>query len=387
MKQFLRYGKIFFQKADLFLLSLCVLTTIFGIVVVSSTTNYMGSEHFIFVQTMAMVIGIGLYVLFSFVDLDILAERREVLLIFNMLFIATLFIWGVEGNSGNRSWLAFSWLPFNIQPAEICKVTYILILAKTIVRQENRLSRTKSMAKLVLLFGLHVGLILVASKDAGVALIYVFVFLIMAYTAGVHWGWFLSGTAVTVALAPFVWNNFVREDQKLRIMMIFDPTIDPTGQTTRWQTLRSLNSVQGGGIMGQGLYHGTQTQAGGLAAQHNDFVFSSICEELGVVGGMAVLVMLSAIIIRCIYVGIKSGNRMNYLVCIGMAGMLLFQTAVNVGMCLGLFPVIGLTLPFVSYGGSSVVATFAAMGVVSGVKLRPAPDTQARYIRPSLHWK
>ena len=123
-------------------------------------------------------------------------------------------------------------------------------------------------------------------------------------------------------------------------------------------------------------------QGKAMPAQHTDFIFSSIAEELGLIGCVVVLLLLAAIIVRIIYVGVKSGNYMNRIICIGIAGMLLFQIVVNVGMCVGMFPVIGLTLPFISYGGSSIVTMFMAMGVVSGIHMRPAPDSSARYIRP-----
>lgn len=381
--RFIFGARLFFKKADLFLLALCTIATLFGIVVISSTTAYMGASRYVLIQSAALVIGIFLYVLFSFLDVDIIAQRRELLLIFNVAFIATLFFWGIAGDTGNRSWLAFSWMPFNVQPAEICKVGYILILAKTIIAQQNKISSPVSIAKLVAIFAIHVGVIMAASYDAGVALIFVFIFVIMVYMAGVNWTWFAAGVALVAAATPFVWTNFVREDQQQRIMVIFDETIDPEGIGIRWHTMRSLISLQGGGITGQGLYSGTQTQSGALTAQHNDFAFSAIGEELGIVGCIFVLLILTAIVYRCFYIGFKSGNKMNMLICVGIAGMMIFQIAVNVGMCMGLFPVIGLTLPFISYGGSSIVTTFAAMGIVSGVRMRPAPDTEARYIYPS----
>ena len=173
-------------------------------------------------------------------------------------------------------------------------------------------------------------------------------------------------------------------DRSNRILMIFDPTIDPQGASVRWHTLNSLASLQGGGMTGQGLFHGSRTQTGGLLfAQHTDFVFSAIGEELGMVGCLLVLLLLTAIVLRCIYVGVKSGSYMNRLICIGIAATFMFQIIVNTGMCMGVFPVIGLTLPFISYGGSSLVTTFAAVGIVSGIRMRPAPDSSARYIRPA----
>lgn len=141
--------------------------------------------------------------------------------------------------------------------------------------------------------------------------------------------------------------------------MLFDPRIDPAAQDQRYQMNRSLRALQNGGITGQGLYHGTMVQSGTIPAQHTDLIFSSIGEELGMLGCMAVLILLTAIIIRIIYVGIKSGNYMNRLICVGIAGMLTAQVFINIGVCIGLVPVIGLTLPFFSYGGSSLVTMFS----------------------------
>ena len=371
----------FLKRADMLLLALCTAATIFGIVIVSSTTAYLGASRYVLVQSLALVIGVILYVFFTLVDIDIIAERREVLLVFNILFISMLFIWGTSAGTVNRSWLSFSWLPFNIQPGEICKITFIIILAKTMAIYRNRISSPLPVLQCAAILAAMVVLILWASDDAGVALPYVFIFLVMAYVGGVNLGWFVAAFAAAAAAVPIIWPK-MREDQQQRILMIFDPSIDPEGKGVRWHTMRSLLSLQGGGMTGQGLHQGVRTQAGALTAQHTDFVFSAIGEELGMVGCLFVLLLLTAIVCRCIYVGVHSGSYMNRLICVGIAGMLIFQIMVNVGMCMGVFPVIGLTLPFISYGGSSVVTMFAAMGIVSGIRMRPAPDSTARYIRP-----
>jgi rod shape determining protein RodA len=264
------------------------------------------------------------------VDVDIIAERRELLLIFCVLFIAMLRIWGVKGTSGNRSWLAFSWLPFNIQPAEICKVFFILILAKLMSVKQNKLSSPLTVGQLAGITLLLVGLILYVSDDAGVALNYVFVFIVMAFVGGVNLMWFLAGFGAVAVAAPFVWTH-MRTDQQNRILVVFNPSIDPDGLGVRYQTKYSLHALQNGGVAGQGLYHGSMVQSGQVPAQHTDFVFASIGEELGLIGCLAVLLLLTAIILRCVRVGVKSGNYMNRLICIGIASMLAFQILVNVG--------------------------------------------------------
>ncbi len=382
MGKLIGYVKSFLKKGDMLLLFLCVTATVFGIVAIASATNYRGSGRFLLIQSMALLLGILLYMVVTLVDIDIFAGQRTLLVAFNTVFIGMLLIWGVEGSTGNRSWLEFSFLPFNIQPAEICKITFIVILAKTMSLQKDHVSSLRSVSQITLHTLYIVGLIIVVSKDAGVALTFVVIFIVMAYTGGVSGWWFVGGFGAIAAAMPFLWKYFMADYQKNRILVIFDSSIDPSGLNERYHMMRSMDTLSGGGLTGQGLFHGSTVQRGGLFAQHTDFIFSSIGEELGLLGCVVVLVLLAAIVIRCIYVGVHARSYMNRMICFGIAAMLIFQIGVNVGMCLGVFPVIGLTLPFFSYGGSSIVTMFLAMGVVSGIKYRPATDTAIRYITP-----
>ncbi len=384
MGKVIGYIKSFFKKGDTLLLSLCVTATVFGIVMIASATNYRGSGRFVIIQSMALLLGMLIYFVMTLIDVDIFAGQRILLFVFNTIFLSMLLIWGVEGSTGNRSWLQFSFLPFNIQPAEICKITFILILAKTMSLHKDHVSSLRCVSAITLHTLFIVGLILIVSSDAGVALPFIFIFLVMAYTGGVRGWWFLGGFAVVAAAAPVLWNNFMADYQKNRILVIFDPSIDPDGLNERYHMARSLDVLSGGGLTGRGLFQGGQVQRGQLFAQHTDFIFSAIGEELGMLGCILVLALLMAIVARCIHVGLNAKSYMNRLICFGIAAMLIFQTGVNVGMCLGVFPVIGLTLPFFSYGGSSIVTMFTAMGIVSAIKYRPATDSTIRYISPYM---
>lgn len=380
MRDIFRAIRDFCKKADMVLLALCVAASVFGIVAISSATNYLGGGRYVRTQVIALLLGVACYVLLTLIDVDIIAERRELLLLFCTVFIALLFKWG-DTQQGNRSWLNFSFLPFSIQPAELCKIPFILIIAKIMSVKQNKISAPMTILQIggVTLF-LFV-LIMAASEDLGVALQYLLIFVIMAFVGGVSFVWFLGALGALAAAAPTIWTH-LSEDRKSRILVLFDPSIDPAAQDERYQINRSIRALQNGGIRGQGLFHGTMVQSNSLPQQRNDLIFSAIGEELGMLGCLAVLLLLSAIIIRIIYVGIKSGNYMNRLICVGIAGMMASQILINVGVCLGLVPVIGLTLPFFSYGGSSLITTFLAMGIVSGINMRPAPDSNARYIRP-----
>ena len=381
MRKYFRELMGFFRKGDMILLALCLLTTIFGLVIVSSVTAWMGSTRFVIIQIVAAAMGICLYAAISSIDLDLIMEYRLFLVIFNVLFLLMLIPFGVDYNSGNKSWLDLPGLPFDIQVAEILKTTYILIAASVMAAHQNRLSNYKSVMHMVFHLGLLVGLNMVLSKDAGVSLIFVFIFIGMTFAGGVGKGWFFLALGCLGVGFPVLWP-MLAPHQKARIEVLFDPTIDPTATGIRWHTNQGMLSLTGGGFTGQGLFDGRRTSVGALKAQHTDYIFSAIGEELGFVGCMAVILLEFAIIARVIYVGIKTPDFARRVVCFGAAAALIFQVVSNIGMNLGVTPVIGLTLPFISYGGSSMLSLYAMLGLVSGVCARPSPGKQGMYIQP-----
>lgn len=369
------------RRGDKVLMLLCLITTAFGCLVIASSTNYMGSTRFVLTQIVASLIGLVLFAIMSSVDAEFFAERRTKMVIFNCLLLMLLIPFGTDNDSGNRSWLDFPFLPINIQPAEICKITFILIMASVMAANQNKISSFRSVFQMVFHLGLLVGLNIVLSHDAGVSLIFVFIFIGMAFAGGVSLFWFLTAAGGMVVAAPILWK-VMSDYQKLRIQILFDPSLDAAGIGPRHHTMQSLRSLTGGGFTGQGLFEGHRTQGGMLFAQHTDYIFSSIGEELGFLGCIFAMVLLGLIIARCIWVGCHSQDYPRRLICFGAASALIFQVISNVGMCIGITPVIGLTLPFISYGGSSIVSLYAMLGLVSGVYARPSPASHERYIRP-----
>ena len=371
MKKYFSYFLDYMRKSDTLLLSLCTLSTVFGIVLISSATRFYGTSQFIIIQTLAMCIGIGLYFLFSLIDLDILADKWRFLLIFSVLFIASLFIFGVAGDSGNKAWIRFG--PIGIQPAEVVKIPFVIILAKLMayLKDNHDINQPISLVPMCVLFGLFFGLIIITSSDLGSALVYAFIFAVMLFIGGIKLYWFAIAAVGTAAVFPLAWKFFFSSNQKDRILALYDPSIDPTGLGITWQTNQSKSAIASGQFFGYGLFSGPKTSSGSIPQQHTDFIFSVTGEELGFIGCAAVILLLMLIIIRCFYIGVKSNDYMCTLVCTGIAAMLIFQTLENIGMCLGLIPVIGLTLPFFSYGGSSIITLYAAMGIVAGIRRKP----------------
>ena len=381
-----KFGEAF-RKGDIVLLLMCLALNIFGLLMIASTTNQVGPVRYLIIQSIAALLGIVMYVLVSSIDTEFFSENRYWLVVFNTFLLLLLIPFGTDNGSGNRSWLDFPFLPIDIQPAEICKITYVLIIASVMSSFQSRISSVRSVFTMVFHLGLLAGLNMVLSDDLGVTLIFAFIFAGMAFSGGVSPLWFLAAGGGIVALFPILWN-FLGEYQKLRIEILFNPDLDPMGTGARHHTVRALRSLTGGGMTGQGLFQGHRTQTqGALFAQHTDYIFAAIGEELGFVGCALVVISLFAIIARVIWVGTRSQDYMRRLVCFGAASALIFQVISNVGMCIGLTPVIGLTLPFVSYGGSSLVSLYTLLGLVSGVYARPAPTSQERYVQPPYMYR
>ena len=362
------------QGADLILLGLCCTASLYGIAMIFSATRYNEDNRKVLVQTAALLIGIVVYFAISMIDLELLMKRWKWIAAFNAGFILLLLTPFGREQDGNRAWLKFPFLPVSIGPAEVVKITLIILLAWQFqwLLEEKRDLKSFSSAFMAAghAFGMA-GLYFIVSRDMGNAMMFVLIFVVMAFASGFALRWFvLLGAAGTIG-GIAVWTlDLLPSYMKNRFLVLFDHSYDVQNQG--YQQPRSLLTIGGGGFWGQGYLHGTQTQAGtgSIPARHTDLIFAVIGEELGFVGATLAILILVAIIIRVVIVGRRSGSMFHTCVCVGIASMLAFQMIINIGMCLFIMPVIGLTLPFFSYGGSSIVTLFAAMGFVSGIKMR-----------------
>ena len=380
------------RQTDMLLWSLCSAATLYGILLILSATHtvYRGSLKYVIVQGAGWCIGTAAYFLLSGIDIVELSKKWRWILGFNIgLILLLLTPLGLVRN-GNRAWLGVNTIgaklgiealknfPITFQPAEIVKITFILLLAYQLVH----LSETRDLKRFtnVIQPTVHVVFMFcfyyVISHDAGSGLVYLFIFVCMAFAAGFAARWLVLGIGgVTVGLVAAWKLRLLRGDWYDRIMVVLDHSYQP--QKAGWQQTRGMIALGSGGLTGQGLFHGTQTQApyrASLPERQTDYIFCVCGEELGFLGCLAVISILLAIVIRCFAVARDANTKLESLVCVGMAGMLIFQTVANIGMCLFLLPVVGLTLPFFSYGGSSIVTLYAAMGIVSGIKKRSRPE-------------
>jgi rod shape determining protein RodA len=377
----------FWERGDKLLLLLCLTASGYGLALIYSATRYLtvNRDRSVTIQAVGILLGVAVYILLSSVDLELFTERTwKLLFLFNIAFnLLVMTPLGVEAG-GNRNWVRFPFLPMNIQPAEVTKLTFILLFAYQCSRLQGRgISRPSSVFQLAAHAGLMAGLIVVVSGDKGMPLVYLFLFAILCWCAGVKLRWYILAAAICGAGIFVLWPKVSGQYWAQRITVVIDhltgneATLVNQTQGVGWQQTRSILAIGSGGVWGLGYGKGVQTQSPyetSLNARSTDEIFAVCGEELGLVGCLFIIMLLCAIILRCVWVARKAPSPMTALTAMGFAGMLLFQSVLNIGMCLYVLPIVGLTLPFFSYGGSSIITMFAAMGVVSSIKTRSLPS-------------
>lgn len=341
------------------LLSVISLLTVYGAV-----DNFgMSKLRMQFAMTVA-----GVFLTFIVANLDyhvILDRLWPVMLLFSVGILGLTLVAGDTGagvETANKSWLTVPVVGIAIQPSEFVKITFICTFAKHLSSVRATINRFRSIVGLGLHALLIVGLILV-SGDLGVALVYMALTLIMLFCAGLHWGYFAAvGGVVTVAF-PFLWD-FLASYQQDRIVVGFNPALDPMDKG--WQPLLSKQCIENGGLLGVGWQNGGDYEQ--LTASHTDFILATVCEKFGFIGGTLVILILVALVLRILWIGRQSSHDYGMFIAAGVAAVLIAQTLENVGMCLAILPVVGITLPFLSCGGSSLLATYILIGMVHSVK-------------------
>ena len=372
------YIVTYFQRADILLLVLCTVLAVFSVFMVYRAAYGMNAAGVnisptkcVIVQIMSIGIGIVAYIVFTIIDADILGNQWKLLCIINVLLLVALVVFGEEGDTGAKSWIRFAGI--GIQPSEIIKVFYIIIAAKqmTYLKEHKNINSFWSVVQMAGHFAIVFALIVFVSDDLGSAMIILFIFLVMFFCLGVKIYWFVIGAAAIAAAVPLLWNYFLADYQKKRLIAPYAPDlVDSTGYGITWQTNQSKITLASGRLTGVDADH-TYTS---FTGKHTDFIFSTTGEQLGMIGCIFVIVILTVIIVHSARIALKSGRMFDMLICMGVAAAITFQTFINIGMCIGITPVIGITLPFMSYGGSSMVTLYGAMGLVSGVKYKPKPQ-------------
>lgn len=370
MSKIISQIKTFIKETDKILLFLCILMSAFGTLMVASATNSDAGDDLLSrdarVMLIAVAAGIVLALIISFIDYNFIVRLWPIIALICVGLMVLTFFFGVgpDSRSDVKTWLVLGNSGLYFQPSELVKIGFIITFSVHLDYVSENINSIKN----ILLLCLHgaIPVILVAvSGDMGSALIFLAIFAIMMFTAGVYLRYFAIGGAALIALVPLVWNYVFTNIQKERIYALISPEDYPD---IIYQQEQGLNAIVTGGVFGKGLFQGTYTQSGLVPESENDMIFSVIGEELGLVGCFAVLLMFVLIVIRIVKTGRNANDGTVSLMCNGVAAMIMSQVIVNVGMCLELLPVIGITLPFLSAGGSSNLCIYIAVGLVLSLK-------------------
>lgn len=353
------------KNFDFVLFFLTLFAAVFGIVMISSASSD-ASKH-VLVQSVSLALGILAVFTLMVIDYEYLAEISVYLYGVSVVLLILVLIPGIGVyENGARSWFRFGSL-FGIQPAEIVKLLFIITFAKHLSECDDLIDRPRNILFLLLHAGFLIGLVLL-QPDFGSAMVFVFIMITMLFVAGIGLKYILCGAGAIAISLPVAWFFVLKPYQKERIINVFNPENDPSG--TGYQVTQSKIAIGSGKMFGNGLYNGNSQYNNFLPERHTDFIYSVVCEELGFLGGAIVVLLLIAIIIRCIWIGINARNNIGMYISFGVAAMFTFHVIENVGMCLGLLPVTGIPLPFFSYGGSSLLSNMIAIGLVMNVKYR-----------------
>jgi rod shape determining protein RodA len=349
---------------DLWLLSAVLLLTAYGVLAIkSAVTGAPAFETYPQRQILFAVIGIAVMLVIAAVDYRILTSAHWYVygfLIASLIFVAII---GVINNDSRR-WISLGFI--QLQPSEFGRVFISVTFAAFLVRRQDKINRFTNTLGTLLYIGLPVALIFL-QPDLGMSLLFLTVWFVLIWLAGLPLSHF-AVLAVVAIVAAVVLYPSLADYQQARVTAFLDPEALPEQSFNIEQALISIGS---GGWWGKGYLQGTQSQLGFLRVQHTDFIFSVITEEMGLIfGSFIVLGLMGFILFRILRVASISPDPAGRYIAVGVATVLFFQTLVSVGMNLRLLPATGLTLPFVSYGGSSLITLYMGIGVVQSVLMR-----------------
>lgn len=372
MKQVIHLVAGFLKRTDWLLLLLCLslssVSTLLLVSLAQSGTLGEGALRTVVVQSAMMTCGVAAALILSRIDYREMARLWKVhSAIAYFLCVLCFTPLGVQRSDliDDRAWLQVPLINFTFQPSELLKISFVLTFAYHLakLRENQSLNRPKDLA-LLCLHGLLPVAVIHLQGDDGTALVLAVMFAFMLFAAGLSWKYILPVLAMVPPAAWVAWTFLLDSDKRSRVLAIFNPEV--AGENVVWQQERGRIAIGSGGLWGKGIFmESGQFQL--VPEVHNDFIFSFIGEAVGFIGCMAVLGVLLFICLRILWDGLHASDDLGRFVCVGIFAMLAAQIVINVGMCLSLFPVVGVTLPFLSAGGTSQGTLYLGIGLVLSV--------------------
>lgn len=359
----------YFKKTNLIFWILSLIISIFSVTLLASVSRN-DSNNYALRQAEAIIIGyLGAFV-FTKINYQVVAKKWYITAGICLALLVYTIIFGeaVEGSDGVN---AKAWIKLpggtQFQPSELAKVGFIITFSQHLnhIKKNGYIKEFKHILFLALHALVPIGLTHLQGDD-GAAVIFFFMFLTMAFAAGIQLRYFGIILAAICILIPLAWNlNILTEYQKKRFLIQFDLESDP-GEYG-FQQIQGRTSIGSGQLWGRGLFNGIRVGSGSVPIAQSDFIFSVVGEELGFLGCLLVIALITGLIFTALYIAKCSCDDLGKYMCFGFIGLVMFQTIFNLGMCLTVLPVMGVTLPFFSAGGSSAACLYFALGLIQNV--------------------
>lgn len=364
MVRSLKSGRLW-QDFDWILFGATIVLSVVSLAeIYSATMNTQGGgDAYLLRQLAAVSVGVVALFIISAIDYHTIAEHIPWIYLSSIVVLVYTLAFGRE-HAGTKGWIQFG-NGFGFQPAELIKVVVVVATARLL--SEIHADRYMTLAQIVkagIIFGVPVFLV-VLQGDLGTALTFVLAFVFGLFVRGVRPRVLVSLLLCLIMVLPLAWL-FLKDYQKDRIVTFLHPETDPQGKG--YQIIQSKIAIGSGGFWGKGLFQGSQNRLGFLPTRHTDFIFSVVGEELGFLGVMLTLGTLALILFRSIHTAQTARDSLGVFIIMGIVGIYFFHIVENVGMVIGFMPVTGVPLPFVSYGGSSALSAFVALGLVISVR-------------------
>lgn len=362
------FDRRLFRNFDYLLLLTVLAIVAISLVVISSASqsNFTG-DPFHYTKRQASLFIVGLVIMLIVISIDYTQFYRlaPFLYILNLILLLTVIFVGKDAGGAQR-WIDLKF--FNLQPSEFAKIIIIISLARHLAGLEGHFENIFSVIPAFLHVAIPMGLIFL-QPDLGTSLVFLVILFGMLFMAGVKFKHLFTYASLGALFGfPLLWLK-LKEYQKMRLFIFLNPEQDKLG--FGYQIIQSMIAIGSGGLHGKGLFaEGTQNLLKFLPEMHTDFIFSALAEETGFIGSIILLLLFALLISRVIRIASQSKDTFGMLICIGVATMLTFHVLVNVGMTIGMMPVTGLPLPFMSYGGNSLLMNMMAIGLVLSIGMR-----------------
>lgn len=359
-------GKKILKNMDWGILICIIILLAVGLVALFSATQSANYEEFK-KQIMWLAISIPIMIILTFVDYNIISKISPILYI--IIIIALIAVLFTESINGATSW--FNIGSVSIQPAEFAKVIVILALATYISKIQEKgkdqISRPTRLLLALIIVAIPV-LLIVKQPDYGTALTFMVATIFILFAAGIKKRYIITGILLVVILVPVLYIYVLPDHAKTRIDVFLNPDLDPRG--AGYNVIQSKLAVGAGEFLGMGILKGNQTQLGFLYPKSTDFIFAVIGEEMGFVVAATVIITYVVLITRAIFIAKTAKDNLGAYIAIGIAGIFVFHMTENIGMTMGLLPITGVPLPFVSYGGSSLLTNLMMIGLLLNISGR-----------------